>query len=100
MSIEVVSLEALALQRSAMSKKLSKLPYFCPISVENHIVSDETQTRTPIEKIASQKVSKHFYTPLRLKGTKTTIFIAFSSTKDALKKRMPSYDKGFKGTVL
>ena len=28
------------------------------------------------------------------------IFIAFSSTKDALKKLMPSYDKGFKGKVL
>ena len=28
------------------------------------------------------------------------ILIAFSSTKDALKKLMLSYDKGFKGPVL
>ena len=81
-------------------EKLSKLPYFCPISVGTHIVSDKTQTRIPIEKITPQKVSKNFYTPLRLKGTKTTIFIAFSSTKAALKKLVPSYDKGFKGKVL
>ena len=80
--------------------KLFKLPCFCPISVRNHIISDKTQTRTSIEKITPQKVSKNFYTPLRRKGTKTTIFIAFSSTKDALKKLMPSYDKGFKGQVL
>jgi hypothetical protein len=45
-----------------------KLPCFCPISVENHTVSDETQTHTPIEKITPQKVAKNFYTPLREKG--------------------------------
>ena len=45
-----------------------KLPCFCPISVGNHTVSDETQTHTPIEKITPQKVAKNFYTPLREKG--------------------------------
>ena len=47
---------------------VDKLPCFCPISVGNHTVSDETQTHTPIEKITPQKVAKNFYTPLREKG--------------------------------
>ena len=61
---------------------LHKLPCFCPISVGTHIVSDEAQTHAPIKKITP----KNFYTPLRRKDTKNTIFIAFYSTKDALKK--------------
>ena len=51
-----------------------KLPCFCPISVENHTVSDETQTHTPIEKITPQKVAKNFYTPLREKGNQNRDF--------------------------
>jgi hypothetical protein len=45
-------------------------------------------------------VAKNFYTPLREKGNQNHDFYRFSGTKEALKKLMPSYDKGFKGRVL
>ena len=51
-----------------------KLPFFCPISVGNHTVSDQTQTHTLIEKITPQKVAKNFYTPLSEKGNQNRDF--------------------------
>ena len=81
-------------------RPLSKLPYFSPISVGNHAVSDQTQTHTPIEKIIPQKVAKNFYTSLREKGNQNPDFYHFSRTQGSLKKSVVCYRESFKGPVL
>ena len=68
----------------------TKLPFFCPISVGNHTVSDQTQTHTPIEKITPQKVARTSTHLWEKKETKTAIFSTFHPRKAVWKSAFPA----------